>query len=110
MRNQDTSVANAKQAISDYRKAVAKPAGLAELMVFYCECAAAFSIDVGNNDEGYLGALVNMFERALEVIHELPASERDALMVRLDCVRIISHNLGYGVGDSMDDLFANYST
>ena len=37
LRNQDTSVARAKQAISDYKKAVGDPAGLAELMVFYCE-------------------------------------------------------------------------
>ena len=52
LRNQDTSVAKAKQAISSYRKAVGEPAGLAELMVFYCESAAGFSNDVGNQDEG----------------------------------------------------------
>jgi len=40
LRNQDTSVTKAKQAISSYRKAVGEPAGLAELMVFYCERAA----------------------------------------------------------------------
>jgi len=33
LRNQDTSVVKAKQAISSYRKAVGEPAGLAELMV-----------------------------------------------------------------------------
>ncbi len=37
LRNQDISVAKAKKAISDYRKAVGEPAGLAELMVLYCE-------------------------------------------------------------------------
>jgi hypothetical protein len=35
MRNQDTSVAKAKQAISGYRKAIGEPAGLAELMVYF---------------------------------------------------------------------------
>jgi hypothetical protein len=39
LRNQDTSVVKAKQAISSYRKAVGDLAGLAELMVFYCERA-----------------------------------------------------------------------
>ncbi len=39
-RKQDTSVAKAKQAISNYKKAVGEAAGLAELMVFYCEQAA----------------------------------------------------------------------
>jgi hypothetical protein len=35
LRNQDISVAKAKQAISSYRKAVGEPAGLAELMVSF---------------------------------------------------------------------------
>jgi hypothetical protein len=34
-RKQDTSVAKAKQAIADYKKAVGQPGGLAELMVFF---------------------------------------------------------------------------
>ena len=108
LRNQDTSVAKAKQAISSYRKAVGEPAGLAELMVFYCERAAGFCNDVGNQDEGYFDALVHMFERALEVTRQLPAADRDALIARLDGVRTISHNLGYGVGDAMDSLLADY--
>jgi hypothetical protein len=107
-RNQDTSVAKAKQAISAYRKAVGEPAGVAELMVFYCESAAGFCNDLGNDDEGYLDALIRMFERALEVIRQLPAADREALIVRLDSVRTSSHNLGYGVGDAMDELLANY--
>ena len=108
LRNQDVSVAKAKQAVSSYRKAVGDPAGLAELMVFYCERAAGFSNDVGNQDEGYLYALVHMFEQALKVISQLPAGDRDGLIVRLDRVRAISHNLGYGVGDAMDSLIADY--
>src|ERR1700704_5389163 len=41
-RKQDISVAKATQAVSNYKKAVGDPAGLAELMVFYCERAAGF--------------------------------------------------------------------
>ena len=108
MRNQDTSIAKAKQAISSYRKAIGEPAGLAELMVFYCESAAGFSNDVGYQDEGYFDALVHMFEQALKVTRQLSASDRDALIVRLDRVRTISHNLGCGVGDVMDSLLVNY--
>lgn len=108
LRNQDTSVAKAKQAISSYRKAVGEPAGLAELMVFYCESAAGFSNDIGYQDEGYLDALVNMFEQALKATCQLSAGDRDALIARLDRVRTISHNFGYGVGDDMDDLLAKY--
>ena len=109
LRNQDTSVAKAKQAISSYRKAVGQPDGLAELMVFYCERAAGFCNDLGNQDEGYFDALVRMFEQALKAIGQLPAPDRDVLIARLDRVRVISHNFGYGVGNDMDSLLAAHS-
>jgi hypothetical protein len=108
LRNQDISVAKAKQAISSYRKAVGEPAGLAELMVSFCENAAGFSDNVGYQDESYFDALINMFEQALKVTCQLPAGDRYTLIARLDRVRTISHNFGYGVGDEMDDLLAKY--
>lgn len=108
LRNQNTSVVKAKEAISSYRKAVGEPAGLAELTVFYCECAAGFSMDVGYQDDGYFGALVLMFDKALKLIGQLPARDRNALIARLDRVRIISHNFGYGVGEDMDSLLAEH--
>jgi hypothetical protein len=108
LRNQDTSVVRAKQAISSYRKAVGDPAGLAELMVFYCERAAGFCSDIGYQDDAYLDALVSTFEQALKTIGRLSANDRNALIARLDRVRVISHNFGYGVGDDMDSLLAQY--
>ncbi|NMG17054.1 hypothetical protein GPA24_16240 [Aromatoleum bremense] len=106
-KNQDTSVAKAKKAISDYKKAIGQPEGLAELMVFYCERAAGFSNDVGLQDEGYFDALVRMFEHPLKAIGLLPEGGSE-LMERLDAVRHTSHNFGYGVGDEMDDFLAEY--
>lgn len=107
-KKQDTSVAKAKKAIADYKKAVGQPDGLAELIVFYCERAAGFSNDIGLQDEGYFDALVRMFEQALKVIAALPNTARPALLARLDDVRRISHNFGYGVGDDMGDLLAEH--
>src|SRR6266446_961940 len=108
-RNQDTSVLKAKKAIADYKKAIADAAGLAELMVFYCEEAAGFSSDLGYQDESYFDALVRMFNQAVATANRLPVGSRDALIVRLDWVRSISHKLGYGVGDDMDSIFAKYT-
>lgn len=108
IKNQDTSVAKAKKAIADYKKAAGQPDGLAELMVFYCERAAGFSNDIGLQDEGYFDALVRMFEQAVKVIAALPNTARPALLERLDDVRRISHNFGYGVGDDMDELLAEH--
>lgn len=107
-KNQDTSVAKAEKAISDYKKAVGQSEGLAELMVCYCERAAGFSIDVGMQDESWFDALLRMFEQSLKTIATLPEETRPALWARLDAVRGISHNFGYGVGDGMDDLLAEY--
>ena len=108
-RKQNTSVAKAKQAVSNYKKAVGDPIGLAELMVFYCEQAAGFCQDTGNDDESYFAALVRMFEQARTVANRLPPSSRDSLITRLDRVRGISHRFGYGVGDDMDSVLAKYA-
>lgn len=108
LRNQDVSVAKAKRAIASYRKAVGDPAGMAELLVFYCEQAAGFSSDLGYRDEGYLNALVAMFKQALVNVAKLPAAQRRIPYARLDRTREISHCIGYGVGDDMDSLFAKY--
>ena len=105
-KQQDTSVAKAKKAISDYKKANGHPEGLAELMVFYCERASGFSNNIGLQDEGYFNALISMFEDALKTIATLIEAQRPPLWARLDAVRRISHNFGYGVGDDMDYLLA----
>jgi hypothetical protein len=110
IKGQDTSVATAKKAIADYRKAAGQPEGLAELMVFYCERAAGFCKEYGMDDaEGYFDALVRMFEQALKLSVTLAVGQRDAMLNRLDAVRDISHNFGYGVGDEMDDLLSKYN-
>jgi uncharacterized protein YpmS len=108
LRGQDTSVSKAKQAISDYKKAVGDSEGLAELMVFYCEQAAGFCDDVGYQDEAHFDALVRMFEQAVKLAATLPPSVRDNLVVRLDRVRRLSHRFGYGVGDNMDSLLTKF--
>lgn len=106
--NQEISVSKGKQAISDYKKAIGDPQGLAELMVFYCECVAHFSMEYGYADEPYFDALVRMFEHALKLRSELSADLQKSLLSRLESVCKISHNFGYGVGDDMDYLLGEY--
>jgi hypothetical protein len=108
-RKQDTSVSKGKRAISDYKKAIGDPEGVAELMVFYCERAAGFCSDVGNDDEGYFDALVRMFEQALNFTNALSVDRRNDLVARLDRVRATSHKFGYGVGDHMDFLLSKFT-
>ena len=49
-----------------------------------------------------------MFEQALKAVAQLSAKEGDPLIARLDRVRVISHNFGYGVGDDMDSLLPRH--
>jgi hypothetical protein len=78
-KNQDTSVAKAKKAIADYKKAIGQPEGLAELAVFFCARAVGFGSDVGLQDEGYFDALVRMFAQPLKAIKAVYRREGCAL-------------------------------
>lgn len=109
-KNQDTSVAKAKKAVADYRRASGTAEGLAELMVFYCERASGFSGDVGVDDESYLSALVRMFEQALTAVTALPLAQQAPLWARLKVVRDRCQGIGYGVGDNIADLFAEHGS
>jgi hypothetical protein len=107
-RGQETSVSRAKRAITDYKKAIGDSEGLAELKVFYCERAAGFCLDVGHHDAAYFQALVRMFEQALNTTTNLTANVQSDLLARLDRVRVIGHEFGYGVGDDMDVLRSEF--
>lgn len=108
LKKQNASVAKAKKAITDYKKASGTADGLAELMVFYCEGASGFSCDVGLDDEAYLSALVRMSEQALKAVATLPEARRPAFWTRLRVVRDRSHGIGYGVGEDMDALLTEH--
>jgi hypothetical protein len=96
------SVAKAKKAISDYKKAQGQPEGLAELTVFYCEEVFDFLAGCGMDDEGFYVALVRMFEQALKYVLALPTAQQATFLARLDRVRQLGQNVGWGVGNNFD--------
>ena len=108
MRNQDVSISKAKKAISDYRKAVGHPEGIAELMVFYCESCWDFLGICGMEDGGFFDALILMFGQALKAVAKLEPDQRKAFVDRLERVRHEARNWGWGVNDAMDDLMEEY--
>lgn len=105
LRNEDISVAKAKKAISDYKKAVGRPEGIAELQVFYCEEAFALLGYCGIGDESFFTALVLMFEHALKTVMALPEKQREAFLERLENVRLAGRTVGWGVSDDFDGLW-----
>ena len=48
------------------------------------------------------------FEQALKLANALSAERRTNIVGRLDRVRVISHEFGYGVRDDMDFLVSKY--
>lgn len=108
MKGQDVSVAKAKKAIADYRKAIGRPEGLAELSIFYCEEAARLISDCGLEDEAYHSMLVRMYGRGLEHATALPAADRDKMLGRLDVVRRSLRGIGWGISDAVNELWHNY--
>ena len=98
-------MAKAKKAIADYRKAVGRPEGMAELCIFYCEEATRLLGDCGMEDEAYYSALVRMFEQALSVLAELAVAERDEMLKRLDAVRGSLRGTGWGVSDAVNEIW-----
>jgi hypothetical protein len=107
-RGQDVSVAKAKKAISDYKKAIGLQVGVAELSVFYCECAAQLLAECGMEDEGYFCALVRMFDQALGAVMALAPTDQKEMLARLDAVRSAT-DVGWGVKDAMAELWAEHA-
>jgi hypothetical protein len=104
MKGQDVSVAKAKKAIADYRKAIGRPAGMAELCIFYCEETAQLVGDCGLEDEEDNSALVCTLEKSLTQAAELQTAERYKMLNRLDAVRVSLRGNDWGVSDAMNEI------
>ena len=105
MRNQPISVSKSKKAIADYKKAIGRPEGLAELSIFYCEEAFSFLESCGMEDESYFLALVRTYDRATNFVLSLPPTERGTYVGRLDKLRSRARHVGWGVQDELNDLW-----
>lgn len=104
LKNQDISITKAKKAISDYRKAVGEPQGLAELMVYFCERGMGFCVQYAPDDEPLLDALVRMYAQALVAIKAVAEDQRAALIERLEDLCPIAHRIGDDIEDELTSL------
>jgi hypothetical protein len=105
VKNQPISVSKAKKAIADYKKAIGRPDGMAELSIFYCEEAFCFLESCSMEDETYFAALIRMYGRSLEFLSSLPAAERATYLERLDKLRSRARNVGWGVEEELNSLW-----
>src|SRR5260370_42498901 len=102
MRNQPVSVSKAKKAIAEYKKAIGRPGGLAELATFYCEEAISFLESCGMEEENYFLALIRMYDQSLKYVLNLPPGERSTYLDRRDKQRSRARPVGWGVEDELN--------
>jgi hypothetical protein len=105
MKGHPISVSKAKKAIADYKKAIGRPDGMAELSIFYCEEAFGFLESCSIEDESYFAALIRMYGRSLEIVSSLPPAERTTYFERLDKLRSRGRNVGWGVEEELNSLW-----
>jgi hypothetical protein len=105
MKGQSISVAKAKKAIADCKKAIGRPDGMAELSTFYCEEAISFLESCSMDDEKYFAALIRMYGRSLEIVSSLPLAERSTYLERLGRLRSRGRNVGWVVEEEFNSLW-----
>jgi hypothetical protein len=105
MNNQPISVSKAKKAIADYKKAIGRPEGMAELSIFYCEEAFGFLESCSMEDESYFAALIRMYGRSLDLVSSLPTAKRATYLDRLDKLRSRGRHIGWGVEEELNSLW-----
>src|SRR5271169_2575893 len=103
--HQRISVSKAKKALADYKKAIGRPDGMAELSIFYCEEAFGFLESCSMEDESYFAALIRMYGRSLEIVSSLPPAERTSYLERLDKLRSRGSNVGWEVEEEFNNLW-----
>ena len=105
VKNQPISVSKAKKAIADYKKAIGRPEGMAELSIFYCEEAFGFLESCSMEDDSYFVALIRMYERSLEYVLSLPPAERSTYLERLGRLRSRGKSVGWVVEEEFNSLW-----
>ena len=105
IKGQPISVSKARKAIADYKKAIGRPDGMAELAIFYCEEALGFLESCSMDDEKYFAALIRMYGRSLEIVSSLPPAERGTYLERLDRLRLRGRNVGWVVEEEFNSLW-----
>lgn len=100
MKGQSVSVSKAKKAIAHYKKAIGRSDGIADLSIFYCEEACGFLESYSMEDEGYIAALIRMYERSLEIVSSLAPAATSGVSTSLD------HAGGTSAGRSKRDSIA----
>lgn len=105
MSDDDVEIAVAKKAIANYGKAVGDPKGMLELMIYFVECGANFSLDTGYGDEEFFESLERMYEKAIKLLLTLDEKTVDEYYDRFEELMTSTNNIGWGFHDMLSEIF-----
>ena len=103
------SISRARRAISDYRKALGDPEGLAELMLFYVECGVSFTIEFEDIDEAFYYSVVRVFSDGMKMLNRCDQDAIYKLLPRFERAVHSTADVGWGFYESLRDTFEVYS-
>lgn len=101
-------ISRARKAISDYRKAIGNPEGLAELMIFYVECGVSFIRDFDYINEVFCSSLVTVFSDGMKMLSQCDRDAVDKLLPRFEEAVHSTPDFGWGLYESLSDVFEIY--
>ena len=108
-RNQRLRLAEGRQAIRDYKKALGDAEGLLELMVHFVECGNEFTRAYGDIDEPFYISVETVFENAVRLLlAEKNTALYDAFTPRLQAVVDMSDCVGWGYHESLERIFEEF--
>ena len=93
-----------RKAISDYRKAVGNPDGLAELMLFYAECGVNFMLEFDHIDEPFFKSVVNVYADGLEFLTQCEQEVIDDLLPRFANTVQATEDMPLGIHEGFRDV------
>ena len=98
----------ARKAISDYRRAVGDPAGIAELMLFYAECGVRYTLEFGDIDERFYSSVVGVFSDGLKALNRCSPDVVSKLLPRFETAVQSTDSMGWGFHDGLRDALESY--
>lgn len=102
------SIAEARQAVREYERAVNDPLAVADLMLYYVESGTWFATEFGYGDERYFASLERMFAEVLRKLDQVKGSARDEMIDRIEAVLRRAGRTGWGYEDELRYQFEDW--
>ena len=105
MSSQEFSLAAARKAISDYRRAQGDPASLLDLTIHYVECGTRCTLDYGDMWEAFYNSMESMFRKAVGMVEKSDPETQATFLPRLAELVRATQGVGWGYHDELADIF-----